>query len=195
MKKSIDRLSKKCINPWFKFLAIFCVASLTLFMIFEVDSNKIKFNSRNVFKSLNIFERFSKDDSDDYILIASTGADPKSSVAVKFETCRNFFVVNESTGKYESFSNDPASFNKNILMDFVRQREIETVITGTMEIDTYRLLNSSHIEVYTGVTGTVEDALIKHKKHEIVSYSRFFNRQRIETVNTTGNVKSSPRVY
>ena len=192
MKKSKDRSSKRCLNPWFKFLAIFCVAALTLFMIFEVDSNQIKFNFRNVF---NVFKRFSKEDSDDNILIAASGTDTKSSVAVQFETCRNFFVVNESTGKYECFSNNPASFDKNTLRDFVSQREIETVIAGTMEVDTYQLLNSSHVEIYTGVTGTVEDALKKHKKHELVSYSRYFNMQKNETVNMTGNVKSSRRVY
>ena len=189
MKKSKDRASKKCINPWFKFLAIFCVAALTLFMIFKMEPNQIKFNFRNVFKS------FSNKDSDDNILIAASGADPKSSVAVQFETCRNFFVVNESTGKYECFSNNPASFNKNTLRNFISQRRIETVIAGTMEIDTYQLLNSSHIEVYTGVTGTIEDALKKYKKHELVSYSRYFNRQKNETVNKTGNIKSSQRVY
>ncbi len=189
MKNPKDRSSKRCLNPWFQFLAIFFVAALTLFMIFEVNSNQIKFNFRNVFKS------FSKEDSDDNILIAASGVNPKSSVAVQFETCRNFFIVNESTGKYECFSNDPASFNKNTLRDFVSQREIETVIAGTMEIDTYQLLNSSHIEVYTGVTGTVEDALKKHKKHELVSYSRYFSRQQTKTVIKTGNVKSSQRVY
>ena len=186
MKKSKDRSSKRCINPWFQFLAIFCVAALTLFIIFEVNLNRI---------NLNFFKSFFKEDSDDNILIAASGAYPNSSVAVQFETCRNFFVVNESTGKYECFSNNPASFDKNILRDFVSQREIETVIAGTMEIDTYQLLNSSHIEVYTGVTGTVEDALKKHKKHELVSYSRYFNMQKNETVNKTGNVKSSRRVY
>ena len=192
MNKSKDRSSKRCINPWLQFLAIFCVAALTLFMIFEVDSNQIKFNFRNVF---NVFKFFSKEDSDDNILIAASGADPKSSVAVQFETCRNFFVFNESTGKYECFSNNPASFNKNTVRDFINQQKIETVITGTMEIDTYQLLNSSNVEVYTGVTGTVEDVLKKYKKHELVSYSRYFNRQKNETVNKTGNVKSSRRVY
>ena len=189
MKKPKDRSSKRCINPWFQFLAIFCVAALTLFMISEDNSNQVKFNFRNVFK------RFSKEDSDDNILIAASGVNPKSSVAVQFETCQIFFVVNESTGKYECFSNNPASFNKNTLRDFISQQKIETVIAGTMEIDTYQLLNSSHIEVYTGVTGTVEDALKKHKKHELVSYSRYFNMQKNETVNKSGNVKSSRRVY
>jgi len=194
MKKPKDRSSKRCINPWFQFLAIFCVAALTLFIIFAMNSNRIKFNFRHTHIT-NVFKRLFKEDSDDNILIAASGADPKSSVAVQFETCQNFFVFNESTGKYECFSNDPASFDKNILRDFISQREIETVIAGTMEIDTYQLLNSSHIEVYTGVTGTVEDALKKYKKHKLVSYSRYFNRQKNETVNKTGNVKSSRRVY
>ena len=189
MKKSKDRSSKRCINPWFQFLAIFCVAALTLFIIFEVNLNRINFNFRNVFKSFN------KKESDDNILIAASGVNPKSSVAVQFETCRNFFVFNKSTGKYECFSNNPASYNKKTVRDFISRQKIETVITGTMEIDTYQLLNSSNVEVYTGVTGTVEDAFKKYKKHELVSYSRYFNSQQNKTVNKSGNLKSLRREY
>ncbi len=185
MKKLEDRSSKKCINPWFQFLTIFCVAALTLFLIFEVNTNQVKFN---------FFKRFFKEESDDYILIAASGVDPNSSVAIQFETCQNFIVINESSDEFEYYSNNPSSYNINTLRYFVREKKVETVIAGTMEIGTYRMLNSSHIDVYTGVTGTVEDALKRYKKHKLVSFSRHYYDRRINTsVDSTGNSKSVRR--
>lgn len=186
MKKSKDRSSKKCFNPWFHFLSIFFVAAFTLFVIFEVDKDHIKFH---------FSKSFHKEESEDNILIAAAGDNPKSYVAVQFETSHNFIVVKESTGEYECFSNYPTYYNKNTVRDFIRQQKIETVIAGTMEIGTYRMLNSFHVEVFTGVTGTVEEALRKYKKHELVSFSRhYYNRQLNTSLNNTGNPKSVRRV-
>lgn len=185
MKKTKDRSSRKCVNPWFRFLAIFCVAGFTLSMIFAEDSNRINFG---------FFKGLSKDDSDDNILIAASGVNLDSFVAAQFETCRNFLVVNESTGKYDCFSNNPASVNTSTLRDFVNRQNIETVIAGTMGIDTYQLLSSLNIEVCTGVTGTVEEALKKHKKNNLVSYSRYFKNKN-KPGNTTGNIKSLRREF
>lgn len=182
MKKSKDRLSKKCLNPWYKFLAIFCVAAFTLFAIFEVDTKHMK---------INFTESSHDEESVDNILIAASGASPKSSVAVQFETCPNFIVVNESTSEYVSFSNNPDSYNINAIKGFIRTQNIEAVITGTMEIGTYQMLTSSHVEVYTGVTGTAEEALKKLKKHELVSFSRrYYERNENNSSNNTGNQKA-----
>jgi len=182
MKKSKDRLSKKCLNPWYKFLAIFCVAAFTLFAIFEVNTNRMR---------INFTESSHDEESAENILIAASGASPKSSVAVQFETCPNFIVVNESTSEYVSFSNDPDSYNINAIKDFIRTQNIDAVITGTIEIGTYQMLTSSHVEVYTGVTGTAEEALKKLKKHELVSFSRrYYERNENNSLNNAGNQKA-----
>ncbi len=182
MRKAKDRASKKCINPWYQFLAIFCVAALTMVIIFEVDTNRIKFD---------FLKRFNKKEFEDTILIATTGDNPKGSVAVQFETCRNFIVVRESDGRYECYSNNPAMYDLNTVLNFIRQQNIEAVIAGTMNINTYQMLNSSHVEVYTSVTGTVEEALKKYKKHELVSYSRYYyDKRQNASLKNTGNITS-----
>ena len=181
MKKSEDRSSRKCINPWYKFLAIFCVAFVTLFMIFQVNSDRVH---------LDFLKKFTKDDSGEAVLIAASGVDSNSQVAPQLELSRNFLVVDESNGTYEYFSNDPVSFHKNAMHEFLIQRNIETVIAGTMEIDTYQMLSSSNIVVYTGVTGTVEDILKQYKKHKLVSYSSYFNRQQSKAVTTNSSTTS-----
>ena len=181
MKKTRDYLSKKCINPWLKFLSIFCIAAVTLFIIFEVNTQRI---------NGNYFNNILKEKADDSILVAATGVDMKSSVAVQFETCQNFIVVDESSGTYEYFSNNQSLNNVQTVRDFIRKKNIETVIAGTMEIGTYQMLHSSQVEVYTGVTGTVGDALKKNKKHELISFRRYYNRRRNTSINNTGIQKS-----
>lgn len=191
MKKTKDRLSRNCFNPWFQFLAIFCVAAFTMLAIFVADKNhiKIRLNQLGFIKSF-----FHKEDSSDNILVAAMGNDPKSSVAVQFETCQYFLVVKKSRDQYEYFSNSPASYNVNTVRDFIRLQNIEAVITGTMNIGTYQMLSSSKIEVFTGVTGSVEEALKKFKKHELVSFSRhYFNRRKNTSLNNTGNSNSTRR--
>ena len=185
MKKSKDRSSKKCLNPWLHFLLIFCVAAFTLFAIFEEDN----------IKKLTSVKGFHEEESEDNILVASTGDNPKNSVAVQFETCQVFFIVNESTGEYQCFSNNPGSYNINKVRDFIRQYNIEAVIAGTMDIGTYQMLNSSHTAIFTGVTGTVEDALKKYKKQELVSFSQqYYNRRENTSLNNTGYSKSVKRI-
>ena len=167
-----DRASKKCLNPWFKFLAILCVAVFTLFAIFEMDRNHI---SLNIHKISRIFQ---EEESAEYILIAASGSNLESSVAVQFETSPAFLVVEESSRGYSSFSNNPASYDINAMRDFISEQRIEAVIAGTMEIGTYQMLNDSRVEVFTGVTGTVEEAFRKYRKHELVSFSRYYKNRR-----------------
>lgn len=191
MKKSKNRASRKCTNAWFKFLAIFFVAGFTLFAIFEVDSKNTKINIPNI----NFSDSSHDEESAENILIAASGASLKNSVAVQFETCPSFIVVNESTGKYLFFSNSQATYDINAMRSFLRKQNIEAVIAGTMEINTYQMLSSSRVEVYTGVTGTAEEALKKLKKHELVSFSHYYSdRKNGNSLKIIENQKSARKV-
>ncbi|MBW7995926.1 MAG: hypothetical protein FVQ81_05000 [Candidatus Glassbacteria bacterium] len=181
MKTANDRVAKKCFNPWFNFLLIFSVAALTLAAILVLDGNHVKFS----FARLNFVRSFFDDDSPgDNILVAATGSDPASSVAVQFETCPYFLVVRESGGQYDYFSNSRSRFNENAMREFVHQQNIEAVITGTIEIGTFQALNASRVEIFTGVTGRVEDALKKYRKNELVTYSRHYHNRRPNNVSS-----------
>lgn len=191
MKKSRNRASRKCVNAWFKFLAIFCVAGITLFTIFEVDSKSIKINTPDI----DFFDGSHDEGSAEKILIAASGASLNNSVAVQFETCSSFIVVNESTGEYVFFSNSQDTYDINAMRSFIKKQNIEAVITGTMEINTYQMLSSSRVEVYTGVTGTAEKALKKLKKHELVSFSHYYSdRKNGNFLKIIGNQKSARKV-
>jgi len=182
MEKSPNRSSKKCLNPWLNFLAIFCVAALVLLTVFVLEKNHIE---------INLLKVLSKEDSKDSILISATGIKPTDSIAVQFETCPIFFIVDESAGNYECFSNKASAYSIQEIRSFIRHQNVGTVITGTMDLETYRIFNTAHVEVYTGVIGTVEDALKKYKRHKLVSISRdYYNKRRNASLLNTGKIKS-----
>jgi predicted Fe-Mo cluster-binding NifX family protein len=184
MKNSAERLQKNCLNAWYKFLVIFCFAVLTVFVIFEMEKNHIRID----------FGKSSKmnEESVDYILIASTGTNIASPVAVQFETCKNFILVDEKTNGYASISNSLGSYTPVELRGFIRKQNIEAVITGTMEISSFKTLTSAHVEVFTGVIGTVEEALRKYRRKELVSFSHHYLKK--NSINSVPGItgKSNP---
>lgn len=160
-----DRKTKKCISPWFKYLAILSIAVVTLLAIYEFKArSEDTFN--NIDRALTIGNR--ENEYGDNVLIASSGVNLKSDVAVQFETCRTHIIVNPKTKKYISFANNPGSFDIKTAQKFISQNNVEAVITGTMNMDTYQMLNSLHVDIYTGVTGNVKNALKMYENHELI---------------------------
>lgn len=157
------RSSKKCINPWFGFLSIFIIASLTVFAMFAIKSKHMKFE----------YTIMSEDDKNynENVLITSTGDRLKFPVAVQFETCKYYIVVNPSNGKYLSLSNDSKFYDKSQIGNLIRDNNVGAVITGTMNLDTYQVLESSHVDMYTGLSGTGEEALKKYKQNKLVRFT------------------------
>ncbi|MFC1562686.1 NifB/NifX family molybdenum-iron cluster-binding protein [candidate division KSB1 bacterium] len=157
------RSSKKCINPWFGFLAIFIIASSTVFAMFEIKAKHIGFEYINM----------SEDDKNynESVLITSTGNGLKFPVAVQFETCKYYLVVNPSTGKYSSVSNDLKINNNGQIRNLIQDNNVGAVITGTMNYDTYQVLESSNVDIYTGLKGTGDEVFKMYKENKLVKFT------------------------
>lgn len=163
MKKRSD---KSCMNAWFQYLAIFSICAITLFTLFELKVYKVKLS-----------EFFAAKPVRGSILIAASGRSPSSPVAVDFEASPVFILVTEHSGRYEYLMNTP-NYKLHTMQRFIQMRNIRTVIAGTMTIATFEMLGASQVDVYTGVTGTVQDALLRLEKKKLVSYSNYY-RSRI----------------
>ncbi len=165
IKKSKEDKSKKCINPWYKYLAIFCLVLITLLAIY-------KFNNRFDEAMNDLREAIPRDNYRLNVLITSTGVNLDSDVAVQFETSRTFLIVNPETERYICYSNDSGTYDNNWIKEFINKNDIAAVITGTMNAKTFETLTSADIEVYTGVIGNAKRALKSYEKHELVSSNR-----------------------
>lgn len=156
------RSSQECTNPWFTLLAIFLVSFLTISGIFAIKGH-------HKFRQFGISENI-KNDSEN-VLIASTGKDLKFPISAQFETCKYFIIVNPSSGKYSNISNTANFYNKDRIGNFIVDNNITTVITGTMNINTYQILKSLHIDIYTGVTGTGVQVIKLYQEDKLVEFS------------------------
>jgi len=173
------RSSKKCINPWFGFLTIFIIACLTIFAMLEIKSKHMKFE----------YKIMSEDDKNynKNVLITSTGNGLKFPVALQFETCKYYIVVNQPTGKYLSISNNSKFNDKVQIRNLIRDNNVGAVITGIMNLDTYKLLESSYVDIYTGVSGTGKEALKMYRGNKLVKFTD--SRSRIEKMGVSKKSK------
>jgi len=181
------RSSKKCTNPWFRFLVIFIIASLTIFAMFAIKSKHMKFE----------YTIMSEDDKNynENVLITSTGNRLKFPVAVQFETCQYYIVVNPSTGKYLSLSNDSKFYNKSQIENLIRDNNVGAVITGTMNLDTYQVLESSYVDMYTGLSGTGKETLKMYRENKLVKFTDSKGRtEKMSVSNKSKKVDSTKRI-
>ena len=189
MSQKNNKKPEKCISPWYKYLGIVIVIVLTLFAIFEVESidalDKIEnISKNNTRKNLSVGN----------LLIASSGSNINSDVAVQFETSRNFIVVDPTTGEYKEYSNNWNSYNINQAKNYIMKNNVGAVITGTMNIDTYKILHSTHVAIYTGVTGKVDNAVEMYKNNKILPADISQSTQKNEPYSKSGARYTNRRV-
>ena len=155
-----DRKSENCLNPWFKYLTILCIVVVTLLAILGFKDKSDE--AINELKS-----HILGDDQVSHVLISSSGVNLRDNVAVQFETCRTFIIVNPATERCVSISNDPNTFDVNAIRKIARTLNVKAVITGTVSMETHKVLYSSDIDIYTGVSGRAKDALRLYERHEL----------------------------
>lgn len=189
MSKQNNKNPEKCISPWYKYLGIVIVVVLTLFAIFEVESIDALDKIENISK--NITEN---DLSVGNLLIASSGSNINSDVSVQFETSRNFIVVDPKTGEYKIYSNNWNSYNIDQAKNYIMKNNVGAVITGTMNIDTYKILHATHVAIYTGVTGTVDNAVEMYKNNKILPVDISLSTQKNEPYSKAGTRHTDRRV-
>jgi len=166
---------EKCINPWYQYVAIAIVIVLIMVAIFQVESINASSMNENLFKK-NVENNLSVGN----LLIASSGKKPNSDVAGQFETCRYFVVIDQTNEENKIFSNNWNSYNMKQVKKFITNNNIEAVITGTISIDTYNILDSMGVAIITGVTGRVDDAVAMYKNGELIPVNYSKNKKKME---------------
>ncbi len=100
------------------------------------------------------------------IAISATGPALEAEVDPRFGRCQYFIVVDPQTMEFEAIENSSAAAAGGAgigTAQMIANKGAEVVLTGNCGPNAYRTLSAADIQVITGVTGKIEDAIVAYK--------------------------------
>jgi len=101
------------------------------------------------------------------ICITSQGNNLESEVDPRFGRCSYFIIVDPETLEFETVSNINAQAGGGAGIQsgqLVSEQDIKAVLTGNVGPNAFQTLKASKVDIITGVTGKVIDAITKYIK-------------------------------
>ena len=101
------------------------------------------------------------------ICITSEGNTLDSKIDPRFGRCRYFMIVETDTMAFQAIENASmqASGGAGIQSgQLMSSQQVKAVLTGNVGPNAFQTLQAAGIEIFTGVTGTVREALEKYKE-------------------------------
>jgi predicted Fe-Mo cluster-binding NifX family protein len=96
------------------------------------------------------------------LCISSTGKDPQAAVDPRFGRAAGYVFVDTESKTFESVENPAAMAGGGAgtkAAQLVIDRGAQAVLTGNIGPNAFAVLNAAGIKIYTGVSGTVQDAV------------------------------------
>ncbi|MBN2120492.1 MAG: NifB/NifX family molybdenum-iron cluster-binding protein [Candidatus Omnitrophica bacterium] len=103
------------------------------------------------------------------ICITSQGNNLDSKVDPRFGRCQYFIIVNAETLEFEAIENPNIETMGGAGVQsgqLVAETGVRAVLTGNVGPNAFQTLSSAGLEVITGVSGTIKEAVEKYKKNE-----------------------------
>jgi len=100
------------------------------------------------------------------ICITSEGKTLDSKVDPRFGRCQNFIFFDNETGYFETQENTNAQFQGGAGIQsgqLMVSKGVKTVLTGNVGPNAHQVLSTAGINVFTGVSGTVKEAIEGYK--------------------------------
>ncbi len=102
--------------------------------------------------------------------ISSSATTLESTVDPRFGKCPYFIIYDTDSGIFSYIENQERQVTEGggiKVAHMISDMEVDSVITGNIGPNAYGVLSSDLIEVYSGVTGTVENAINRFKNDEL----------------------------
>lgn len=106
------------------------------------------------------------------ICITSKGSSLESEVDPRFGRCSFFVLVDPESMSFESLSNEMGETSTGAgiqAAQLMAGKKVDAVVTGHCGPNAFRTLEAAGIEVYTGASGSVKDALEHYRGGKLES--------------------------
>ena len=108
------------------------------------------------------------------IAVTSSGRDLDSQIDPRFGRCAYFVIVDTDDMSFEAFDNESIALGGGAGIQaarFVASRGAEVVLTGNCGPNAQRTLSAAGVKLYTGVTGTLSEAVELYKAGKLTESS------------------------
>ena len=105
------------------------------------------------------------------VAVSSTGMDLNSQVDPRFGRCACFIIVETDDMSFEAFDNENISLSGGAGIQsgsFVASKGAKAVLTGKCGPKAMQTLVAAEVEVFTGYSGTVREAVERFKQGESI---------------------------
>lgn len=96
------------------------------------------------------------------VAVTAQGKTMESNIDPRFGRCQYFVIVDMETGSFETMDNSAAGATGGAGVQAAQtlsDQKVDALITGNVGPNAIQGLKASGIKVYTGVSGTVQDAV------------------------------------
>ncbi|MCM8760934.1 MAG: NifB/NifX family molybdenum-iron cluster-binding protein [Candidatus Omnitrophica bacterium] len=100
------------------------------------------------------------------ICVTAQGKTLDDQVDPRFGRCQFFIIVDTDTLAFEAFENQSAQFAGGAGIQsgqFMASKGVKAVLTGNVGPNAFQTLRAAGIEIYTGLSGKIRDAIDKYK--------------------------------
>jgi predicted Fe-Mo cluster-binding NifX family protein len=108
------------------------------------------------------------------LCITSVGASLDSNIDPRFGRCAYFIIYDTGDDTFESIENASRQAMGGAGIQsgqMIASKNVEAVLTGNFGPNAFRVLQAAKIKMYSGVTGTVKDAIEKYKNGQLTEIS------------------------
>jgi predicted Fe-Mo cluster-binding NifX family protein len=103
------------------------------------------------------------------IAVTATGPDLESQVDPRFGRCQYLMIVDPETMQFEALANSGTMVQGAGIAtgQLVASKGVKAVLTGSCGPNAHQVLSAADIQVITGVSGSVRDAVGKYKSGQL----------------------------